>query len=271
MGLAALVEALGRHLTAVLALGLAAFAVAEAIRPHAAFADERARARHMAVNAGVWLAGFVLVEMWLVPWVQVRFPYDPADAWITLAGWPLWVQLVAGFVVLDLADWTLHWLSHRLRPLWIIHAVHHSDPHVDVTTTLRHHPLEILASLAWQIALLALVGLPGWIVLLRGLAFAPLTLYHHANVATPRRLDRALATVLVTPGVHRMHHSPAKAETNSNFGQMFSFWDRLFGTWTPPDYERTPVYGLERLADARWQGVAGMLATPFRAWRLGTL
>jgi sterol desaturase/sphingolipid hydroxylase (fatty acid hydroxylase superfamily) len=99
----------------------------------------------------------------------------------------------------------------------------------------------------------------------------PLTLFHHANVTVPRRLDRALATLVVTPGVHRMHHSPAMAETNSNYGQMFSFWDRLFGTWTPPDYDRVPAYGLERLSDARWQGVAGMLTTPFRAWRLGAL
>ena len=156
MGVAALIEALGRHLSAVLAFGLAAFAVAEAFRPHAAFADEPARVRHMAVNAGVWLAGFVLVELWLVPWVRVRFPYEPADAWVTLAGWPVWAQLVVGLLALDLADWTLHWLSHRVRPLWMLHAVHHSDPHVDVTTTLRHHPLGIIVGLAWQVALLAL-------------------------------------------------------------------------------------------------------------------
>lgn len=271
MSEAAFIEALGRHLSLVLAVGLAAFAVAEAFRPHAAFADEGTRVRHMGVNAGVWLAGFALVDLWLGPWIQRRFPYDPAEAWITLAGWPAWAQLGAGLLLLDLADWTLHWLSHRVRPLWMIHAVHHSDPHVDVTTTLRHHPLEILVSLGWQFALLALVGLPPWIVLLRGLAFMPLTLFHHANVTVPRRLDRALATLVVTPGVHRMHHSPAMAETNSNYGQMFSFWDRLFGTWTPPDYDRVPAYGLERLTDARWQGVAGMLTTPFRAWRLGTL
>jgi len=268
---AALADALGRHAVAVLAFGLAGFAVAEAWRPHAAFADEGSRLRHMLVNAAVWLVGFLVVDLWLAPWVQLRFPYDPAVAWITLAGWPLWAQLVGGLLALDLADWTLHWLSHRVRPLWMVHAVHHSDPRVDVTTTLRHHPIETLVSLAWQLSLLALIGLPAWIVVLRAFVFGPLSLYHHANVATPPWFDRLVATVFVTPGVHRIHHSPVMSETNSNYGQMFSFWDRLFRTWTAPDYGRKPVYGLVRLADPQWQGVTGMLTTPFRAWRLGTL
>jgi sterol desaturase/sphingolipid hydroxylase (fatty acid hydroxylase superfamily) len=149
--------------------------------------------------------------------------------------------------------------------LWLIHTVHHSDPHVDATTSLRHHPLDVLVTLAWQVGLMWLVGLPMWVLMLRGVVGVPIGLYQHANLRGPAALDRVLGAVIVTPAQHRLHHSPRVDETNANYGQMFSCWDRLFGTYRAPRYDVVADYGLARLAAPEWQGVRGMLATPFRA------
>jgi len=268
---AALADALGRLVFWVLAGGLFAFVVAEAFRPYVAFADERARVTHVMVNLGVWLAGYTLVDWWLVPWVAANVTFDPANSLVGLASLPWWAQAIAGLFVIDLAEWALHWIQHRVRPLWLIHAVHHSDPHVDVTTALRHHPLELLVALAWQAALLWLVGLPMWVLMLRGVVGVPLGLYQHANLRTPVAIDRALGYVIATPAIHRVHHSPRVDETNANYGQMFSFWDRLFGTYRAPRHDAVPAYGLARLDAPEWQGVSGMLATPFKARGIATL
>jgi len=268
---AELADALGRLVFWVLAGGLLAFAVAEAFRPYVAFDDEGARLRHLMVNLGVWLAGYALVDWWLVPWVQAHVSVDPARALVSLASLPWWTQAIVGLLAIDLAEWTLHWIQHRVRPLWLIHAVHHSDPHVDVTTALRHHPLELLVTLGWQAGFLWLVGLPMWVLMLRGVVGVPLGLYQHANLRTPAALDRALGYVIASPAIHRVHHSPRVDETNANYGQTFSFWDRLFGTYRAPRHDVVPAYGLARLDAPEWQGVVGMLATPFKARGIATL
>lgn len=267
---AELAAVLSRFVFGSLAGTLFVLVVAEAFRPYREFADERARLRHLAVNLGVWLAGYALVDWWLLPWVQANVPMDPASAMLSLAPLPAWAQAIVGVLVLDLADWALHWLHHQVRPLWLIHTVHHSDPHLDATTSLRHHPLDVLVALAWQVALLWLVGLPMWVLLLRGAIGAPIGLWQHANLRLPAAVDRALGYVLATPAIHRVHHSPRVDETNSNYGQMFSFWDRLFGTYREPRHDVVADYGLARLAAPEWQGVGGMLATPFKARGLAT-
>lgn len=267
---AALADGLERLAFWALAGGLFVLLVAEALRPYRAFDTERARWRHLGVNLGVWLAGYALVDWWLVPWAKASVAVDPSRALVSLASLPGWTQAIVGFLLLDLADWVLHWLHHRVRPLWLIHTVHHSDPLVDATTSLRHHPLDVLVNLAWQVALLWLVGLPMWVLMLRGAVGVPFGLYQHANLRLPVALDRALGFALATPAIHRVHHSPRIEETNSNYGQMFSFWDRLFGTYRAPRYDVVADYGLARLAAPEWQGLRGMLATPFKARGLAT-
>ncbi|HEY8241914.1 MAG TPA: sterol desaturase family protein [Casimicrobiaceae bacterium] len=268
---AELAAALGRVVVWVLAGGLAALTLVEALHPHVAFADERARLRHLLVNLGVWLSGYALVDWWLVPWLQLRIGVDPSRALLSLASLPGWAQAIAGILVLDFAEWLLHVIQHRVRPLWLIHAVHHSDPHLDASTALRHHPLEVLVTLLWQSGLLWVVGLPMWVLMLRGIVGVPIGLYQHANLRLPPALDRVLGLVIASPGIHRVHHSPRVDETNANYGTVFSFWDRLFGTYRAPDYDRAPAYGLARLRAPEWQGVSGMLATPFKARGIATL
>lgn len=176
---------------------------------------------------------------------------------------PWWVAVPAGFLALDAADYLFHRLSHEVRWLWCLHAVHHSDASMDTTTNLRVHPLHLIITVLWRVVVLAAFGLPLWIVVLRELIASPIAQWHHANLKLPGRIDRALRWVLVTPGMHRLHHSTAQSETDSNYSGMFSFWDRIFGTYTDATGSRPERFGLAGLPQAYSGTLKGVLATPW--------
>ena len=184
---------------------------------------------------------------------------------------PLLAQIVIAFVVMDLATYVVHRLLHRYRWLWLLHSVHHSDAEVDVSTAIRHHPVEVAIDVAVKLALYLLLGLPLWIEAARTLLINPLSMAQHANIAYPPWVERPLSWLLVTPTMHRVHHLPEEPATNSNFGQCFSVWDRLFGTYRSPDPAQRPRFGLSNLGDDAFQSVAGMLLTPIRARGIATL
>jgi sterol desaturase/sphingolipid hydroxylase (fatty acid hydroxylase superfamily) len=192
-----------------------------------------------------------------------------AVSWGLLAqlGTPLWLEVPAAVVLLDLLAYALHRLYHAIGWLWRLHAVHHSDPELDVTTTWRQHPLSILIQALAMACAVTLLGIsPLAFALYRGSDAIVQTLAH-ANLALPERLSAALSRVLVTPEFHRLHHSPWVVETNSNYGQIFSVWDRLLGTacGRAPVDRREPEFGLESFRDARAQRPDRMLAQPFLA------
>ncbi len=248
--------------------GFALALVAEAVFPYVAFPDEGSRVRHVIRNMVLGLIGYALVAVSMIAFLLPTLPRSVAAFWSVVLPAPLWLQAVAGLLILDFSNWSFHWLAHRVRWLWLVHAVHHSDPHLDVTTSLRFHPVESVLTLFWQAAFLTLAGLPIWVLFLRlGLA-SLISLWQHANVAIPPRLDRWLRTVIVSPDMHRLHHSPLVQEANSNYGVIFSFWDRLFGTYCPPHPETDSGYGLKGLTRSEWQTVTGMLLTPVKARQL---
>jgi sterol desaturase/sphingolipid hydroxylase (fatty acid hydroxylase superfamily) len=184
---------------------------------------------------------------------------------------PLAAQLIVAFVVMDLSTYAVHRLFHAQRWLWLMHSVHHSDAEVDVSTSIRHHPVEVAIDVAVKLGLYLLLGLPLWIEAARTLLINPLSMAQHANIAYPAWVERPLRWLLVTPAMHRVHHLPEAPATDSNFGQCFSFWDRIFGTYRAPDPARAPRFGLANLAGESFQSVSGMLLTPVRARRLRTL
>jgi sterol desaturase/sphingolipid hydroxylase (fatty acid hydroxylase superfamily) len=147
------------------------------------------------------------------------------------------------FIILDFAVWLEHVASHKWRWLWRIHRVHHSDTGFDVTTALRFHPLEIIISMLWKGAVVALLGAPVLAVLIFEIVLNGSAMFNHANVKLPLGLDRLLRKAIVTPDMHRVHHSQDVTETNSNYGFNFSIWDRVFGT-----YRADPRTGMDRLA-----------------------
>ncbi|MDD7911158.1 MULTISPECIES: sterol desaturase family protein [Pseudovibrio] len=160
--------------------------------------------------------------------------------WAEEMGWGLFNvvpvdPVIAGiicFVALDFFIWLEHWASHKIPFLWHMHKVHHADPHFDVTTALRFHPLEIAVSMVWKALLVVLLGAPVVAVVVFEVVLNAAAMFNHANIKLPLRADRILRKIIVTPDMHRIHHSKIRGETDSNYGFNFPFWDYLFGTYT---------------------------------------
>lgn len=150
---------------------------------------------------------------------------------------PYALKLVVGFLALDLLIYAQHVAFHKIGPLWRLHRMHHADLDIDVTTGARFHPVEILLSLAIKAAAIALLGAPALAVLLFEVLLNATSMFNHANIALPAKLDRVLRWIVVTPDMHRVHHSWHRDETDSNFGFNLPWWDRLFGTYRPQPRE----------------------------------
>lgn len=163
--------------------------------------------------------------------------------------WPIWVELVLAVVILDFAIWLQHLITHKVPLFWRFHRVHHADRDFDVTTALRFHPLEIAASALFKVGLVYLLGPSALAVVLFEVLLNATAMFNHANLALPAWLDRALRLVLVTPDMHRVHHSARRDEHDSNYGFSLSVWDRIFGT-----YKAQPVAGHDGMTvGLEWQ------------------
>lgn len=182
---------------------------------------------------------------------------------------PLWAQLVVGVLLLDLIGaYLVHWTEHKVKWMWRFHLVHHTDTTVDVTTGLRHHPGETVFRIGFTILAAIIVGAPMWIIMFyqsMSVLFAHLT---HANINMPRSVDRALSWVFVTPLMHKVHHHYTQPLTDTNYGNIFSFWDRIFGTFAQVDDTRELKYGIDTHMDPKENDEMGnLLKIPFQAYR----
>lgn len=182
-------------------------------------------------------------------------------------GLPPAARALAAVAVLDAWAYGWHRLNHRIPLLWRFHRTHHSDPRMDVTTAGRFHVGEILTTNAARIPLIVLAGLTPWEVVLYQALLTAVAQFHHANVRLPRACDRALRVVIVTPAMHRVHHSRWQPETDSNFASLFSVWDRLFRSFRLHDDPATLRFGLDGFDGEERQTLAGLLATPLNAAR----
>jgi sterol desaturase/sphingolipid hydroxylase (fatty acid hydroxylase superfamily) len=174
--------------------------------------------------------------------------------------------VVVGFVLLDLAIWAQHLVFHRVPVLWRLHRVHHADVDYDVTLGLRFHPLEIVLSIGIKLAVIAALGVPPLAVLVFEVVLNAAAMFNHGNVRLPGGVDRVLRTVLVTPDMHRVHHSSDPAETHRNFGFNLPWWDHLFGTYTaaPRLGQEGFEIGLPTFRAPREAALDRMLTQPFR-------
>jgi sterol desaturase/sphingolipid hydroxylase (fatty acid hydroxylase superfamily) len=146
---------------------------------------------------------------------------------------PGWLAGLISFLVLDLAIWAQHLAVHKIPVLWRIHRVHHADVDFDLTTALRFHPFEILLSMLWKMAVIVVLGAPPLSVFVFEVVLNGMAMFNHANAKLPLGADRVLRLLLVTPDMHRVHHSTDIAETDSNYGFNLSIWDRMFRTYVP--------------------------------------
>jgi sterol desaturase/sphingolipid hydroxylase (fatty acid hydroxylase superfamily) len=178
----------------------------------------------------------------------------------------LWTQAVLGVLALDLFAYFAHVVLHKSWLGWQFHRVHHSENAVDVTTAFRQHPGESVWRILWQLAAVLVFGIPLWIVLVY-LIFSGLNAQmEHANIKMNSNLDRFLRLVIVTPHMHKVHHSREQRETDSNYSNIFSFWDRLFGTYIAETDFRKLRYGLDGFDARERQTLRGLLKMPFTSY-----
>jgi sterol desaturase/sphingolipid hydroxylase (fatty acid hydroxylase superfamily) len=179
---------------------------------------------------------------------------------------PMWVTIPVSIVLLDLAIYLQHVLFHAVPALWRLHRMHHADLEVDVTTGLRFHPIEILLSTGIKLAVVTALGTPAVAVLIFEVLLNATSMFNHSNVRVPAEIDRILRWFVVTPDMHRVHHSILRRETNSNFGFNLPWWDRLLGTYRaqPAAGHDGMTIGIEQFRDARELGLDRMLLQPFR-------
>ena len=179
---------------------------------------------------------------------------------------PAWLEVVVTLVVLDFAVWLQHLASHRVPALWRIHRVHHADVDIDVTTALRFHPVEIGLSMLYKAVWVLLLGPPAAGVVLFEIILNGGAMFNHANLALPAGLDRPLRALIVTPDMHRVHHSVLAREHDSNYGFNLSIWDRAFGTYTaqPEEGHGAMTIGLADFQSGQPSEIMWSLGLPFR-------
>ena len=242
-----------------------ALAIVEILRP---------RRRLTVSKAGRWFTNLVIIALNPLT-VALIFPVLPTGMALLAAehNWgllshpaiPSWLKFVGGFVLLDLVVYTQHVLHHAVPVLWRLHRVHHTDLDFDLTTGLRFHPLEIVVSMAVKLAAVAAIGPPPLAVLLFEVALNGTSLFNHSNIHIPEKIDRLLRLLVVTPDMHRVHHSVIIRETNSNFGFNLPWWDRLFGTYKdqPVSGHQDMAIGLAQFRDLRELSLLRVLVLPF--------
>ncbi len=174
-------------------------------------------------------------------------------------------SLIIAVAALDFVVYLQHRMFHSVPLFWRVHMVHHTDQDIDVTTALRFHPLEIILSLLIKFAAVAAIGAPPLSVLIFEIMLNGAAMFNHGNVGIPLSFDRVIRMVLVTPDMHRVHHSVIARETNSNYGFSFSWWDKLLGTYKaqPQDGHDKMKIGLNGYHDDRSLRLASMLTMPF--------
>lgn len=242
-------------------MGLALFWGWESLQPFRHFGA--GRLRHAGRNLAVALANALVLGLIFGTLI------------VTVSGWadthrlgllrrldmPEWARLVLALVLLD--GWTYLWhrANHTIGFLWRFHRMHHSDERMDVTTATRFHPGELTISSLLHVALIPLLGLNVWQLLAYEAILIAITQLHHANISLGR-LDAPLRWLIVTPDMHKVHHSNWRPETDSNYASVLSLWDRLARTFRRRDDPAALRYGLDDFAGEKWQTVGGMLTTP---------
>ena len=218
-------------------------------------------------NLGIVLLN-TLVLRWAFPVLAVGFSFLVQDRqWGVLnqLDLPYWLEVGLAVGFMDFSIYLQHVVFHALPALWRVHRMHHADPDFDVTTGLRFHPIEIILSMGIKLAIVALLGASPVAVLIFEVVLNATAMFNHGNIRLPQAVDGVLRLVIVTPDMHRVHHSIIRQETDSNFGFNLPWWDRLFGTYRnqPAMGHESMTIGLEVFRDPKMLTLPWLLAIPF--------
>lgn len=220
------------------------------------------------VNLGLLLSSALLARL-VLPWGLVAIAF-----WAQEQGWglfnlvevPFWIAVIASVFMMDFAIYVQHVLMHNVPILWRLHRLHHNDIAYDVTTSVRFHPLEIILSLLYKMALVVLLGVPPVAIVIFEVILNGMAMFTHANWALSPKFDRFLRFAFITPDTHRIHHSWTMKETNSNYGFHLNIWDRLFNTYRsqPEKSHEEMTIGLEYFRNAAEQTYWSSMKQPFQ-------
>ena len=185
---------------------------------------------------------------------------------------PLWLYVILGVLMLDFfGAYLAHFVEHKVKPLWMVHLVHHTDHNVDVTTGNRHHPIESVIRFAFTLFGVFIVGTPIAVVFLYQSLSVVFTQLTHANIKMSKKLDKIISYVFVSPDMHKVHHHYVLPYTDSNYGNIFSIWDRLFGTYMELDREKL-IYGVDVFPDEKENSsTLNLLKQPFQKYKRPTI
>jgi sterol desaturase/sphingolipid hydroxylase (fatty acid hydroxylase superfamily) len=209
-----------------------------------------------------------MIVRWLFPVTAIGFAlYSREHNWgiFNVVEIPLWATGILSVVALDLTIYAQHVFFHKIPLLWRFHRMHHTDLDIDVTSGARFHPVEIIMSMGIKMAIIVILGAPAGSVLIFEVLLNATSMFNHSNVFMNYRIDRLLRIFMVTPDMHRVHHSVIIQETNSNFGFNLPWWDRLFGTYRdqPASGHEAMTIGLANYRDQKWLTLPWMLVVPF--------
>lgn len=246
----------------ILAGGITFFWVIEGIIP--VFKNDYRKWKHAKLNLVFTLTTIIINFIFATIIVQ-------ASDWTVLHRFgilqisplPSWLILLGGMLLLDLVGaYFIHWIEHKIKILWKFHMVHHADTHVDTTTANRHHPGESVFRAIFTLLGVFICGAPMWLVMMYQSASALLSQFNHANISLPASLDKIISFIFVSPNMHKIHHHDKRPQTDSNYGNIFSIWDRIFGTFQVMELSEIQ-YGLDVLEGNRDEDLGFQLGLPF--------
>jgi sterol desaturase/sphingolipid hydroxylase (fatty acid hydroxylase superfamily) len=251
---------------AIFVLVFVGMALIELVFPHH---HDHAKARRWGGNLVLFVLGILLSRLLLPIGAIGVAAYAEYRGWglFNLVDWPGWLEILLAVVVFDFLIWVQHVVFHKVDWLWRLHRVHHADEVLDVTTGLRFHPIEIALSLAIKVVAIFILGPAAVAVFLFEVLLNAGSMITHANWKLPRGLDHALRFLVVTPGMHRVHHALDMGDTNSNYGFNLAIWDRLFRTYRPEPVagDEAVRFGVEGYMHEGEKRVDRLLTQPFRS------
>jgi sterol desaturase/sphingolipid hydroxylase (fatty acid hydroxylase superfamily) len=257
------------HRSAILAGGIAFFWIIESAVP--LFRFQYNKWSHAAINI------FFTLTTIVINFVLAFLVLNPMINWVEASGFgllnwlpamPLWLYTIAGLLLLDLVGaWFVHWTEHKVKWMWRFHLIHHTDTTVDTTSANRHHPGESVFRFIFTSAGAILVGTPMWLIFMYQAFSVLLSQFNHANIVIPKWLDNVISWVIVSPDMHKVHHHYVLPYTDSNYGNIFSIWDRLFGTYMTLDRDKL-VYGIDtHYTPEEHSKMNNLLTIPFKEYR----
>lgn len=190
---------------------------------------------------------------------------------LNLVHLPTWLYVITGIVLFDfLTNYLPHFIQHKIKWMWKFHLVHHTDTWVDTSTANRHHPGETVISMLFLIAAIFIIGAPAWLVILHQFIAAAFSQFTHANISLPRKIDNAISWIFISPNMHKVHHHHTQPLTDTNYGNIFSIWDRLFKTFVKSDTADLK-YGIDTYPhENEHDNMGKLLVIPFEEYRAPT-